>query len=47
MIPTRTAQQRRISRPLKGLAELGLRLETAKEPVERLSLDHIERPPEK
>ncbi|HUZ93439.1 MAG TPA: TIGR03435 family protein [Edaphobacter sp.] len=28
------------------LAELGLRLKTAKEPVERLSMDDIERPPE-
>jgi uncharacterized protein (TIGR03435 family) len=29
----------------EGLAELGLSLEPAKEPVERLSIDHIERPP--
>jgi uncharacterized protein (TIGR03435 family) len=30
----------------EGLADLGLRLETAKEPVEKLSIDHVERPPE-
>jgi uncharacterized protein (TIGR03435 family) len=30
----------------EGLADLGLHLETAKESVEKLSIDHIERPPE-
>jgi uncharacterized protein (TIGR03435 family) len=30
----------------EGLADLGLHLETAKEPVEKLSIDHIERPEE-
>jgi uncharacterized protein (TIGR03435 family) len=32
--------------PAEGLNALGLHLETAKEPVERLSIDHIERPEE-
>lgn len=31
---------------MEGLAALGLRLESSKQPIERLSIDHIERPQE-
>jgi uncharacterized protein (TIGR03435 family) len=31
---------------MEGLAALGLRLESSKQPIERLSINHIERPQE-